>query len=323
MGRLAKEGLVDESSQIQGDAGAEQHADAVLGPPMHPASFGTPGVNAPRLNAPGLGTPNLNAPGLGTTGTNKTGTPAPSHELQPLGQRSSTRELDAATWAGQSLVVALVLGGVAMIAYGIKRRQIQRQQRAGAMFDRRGSGLREPDESDAFDAGPAAAEVSPRSVHGATGGMEMIGSMGMGGMGATDAMRDEIAALRAEIESARDEAVELRREVAALRAMVERGVQRDERGSQREDRGSQREDRSSRVVPPLYAGASEQLREPQPEPKPTRDGRDGHNGRDGIEQRVLALAARGESTISIAQRTGVPTGQVELMLNLARASGRA
>lgn len=305
---------MDESSQIQGDVGTEQHADAVLGPPMHPASFGTPG-----LNAPGLGTT-----GMGTTGTNTTGTAAPSHELQPLGQRSSTRELDAATWAGQSLVVALVLGGVAMVAYGIKRRQIQRQQRAGAMFDRRANRLHEPDESDAFDAGPAAAEVSPRFAYGAmgvTGGTGEMAGVGMGAMGATDAMRDEIAALRAEIESVRDEAASLRREVASLRALVDRGSTRDERPP-------------ARGGAVLYAGDSRTDARPEPhiEPKAARDGRGGRGGRggrdesgnrDGIEQRVLALAARGESTISIAQRTGVPTGQVELMLNLARASGRA
>lgn len=312
---------MDESSQIQGDVGTEQHADAVLGPPMHPASFGTPG-----LNAPGLGTPNLNAPGLsttgmGTTGTNTTGTAAPSHELQPLGQRSSTRELDAATWAGQSLVVALVLGGVAMVAYGIKRRQIQRQQRAGAMFDRRASRLHEPDESDAFDDGPASAEVSPRFAYGAmgvTGGTGEMAGVGMGAMGATDAMRDEIAALRAEVESVRDEAASLRREVASLRVLVDRGSTRDERTP-------------ARGGAVLYASDSRTDARPEPhiEPKAARDGREGRDGhdergnRDGIEQRVLALAARGESTISIAQRTGVPTGQVELMLNLARASGRA
>lgn len=294
---------MDESSQIQGDVGTEQHADAVLGPPMHPASFGTPG---------------LNAPGLGTTGTNATGTAAPSHELQPLGQRSSTRELDAATWAGQSLVVALVLGGVAMVAYGIKRRQIQRQQRAGAMFDRRANRLHEPDESDAFDAGPAAAEVSPRFAYGAmgvTGGTGEMAGVGMGAMGATDAMRDEIAALRAEVESVRDEAASLRREVASLRALVDRGSTREERTP-------------ARGGAVLYASDSRTDARPEPhiEPKAARDGREGRDesgNRDGIEQRVLALAARGESTISIAQRTGVPTGQVELMLNLARASGRA
>lgn len=309
---------MDESSQIQVDAGTEQHADAVLGPPMHPASFGMPGVNAPGLSTPGLNAPGLSTTGMGTTGTNTTGTAAPSHELQPLGQRSSTRELDAATWAGQSLVVALVLGGVAMIAYGIKRRQIQRQQRAGAMFDRRASRLHEPDESDAFDDGPASAEVSPRSAYramGVAGGTGEMAGVGMGGMGATDAMRDEIAALRAEIESVRDEAASLRREVASLRALVDRGSTREERPP-------------ARGGAVLYASDSrtDARTEPHIEPKAARDGREGRDesgNRDGIEQRVLALAARGESTIAIAQRTGVPTGQVELMLNLARASGRA
>lgn len=208
-----------------------------------------------------------------------------SQEFQPLGQPGASRGLDAATWAGQSLVVALVLGGIALVAYTIKRRQITRMS-ANAAFreSRREVRTREEDEADDEPTPPR----------------------GFAYMGAADAMRDEIAALRAEIESTRDEASSLRREVAALRAMIERGsMVRDERHTPAREPIA----RAAQLRP--EAGGTAGHVEAKPEP------------RESVEQRVLALAARGESIISIAQRTGVPTGQVELMLNLARASGRA
>ncbi len=219
---------------------------------------------------PNPGTPNVNIPAT------------PSRELQPLGQPPTSRRLDAATWAGQSLVVALVLGGVALVAFAIKRRQIAKVGATAAFRDESARQAR-PREGDDADDEPA----TPR---------------GFAYMGASDAMRDEIAALRAEIESTRDEASALRREVAQLRAMIERGV--NETPTRH---ATHRPEATPAPIKPAHT-------EPKPEAR---------ENRDTVEQRVLALAARGESAISIAQRTGVPTGQVELMLNLARASGRA
>lgn len=243
---------------------------SLMGPTLTPEPAP---INSAPLNSAPLGAASMNIP---TT---------PTHELQPLGQPPA-KSLDAATWAGQSLVVALVLGGVALVAYALKRRQVA----AGHAHGSRRKAIDEPLEHDAEYAEERAAPV--RAFAGA--------------MGASDAMRDEIAALRAEIESTRDEAVELRREVAALRMLVERGsFQRDERNPSRGASGQ---------VAANGAANDARSETPQVEPKPARE---------SVEQRVLALAARGESSIAIAQRTGVPTGQVELMLNLARASGRA
>lgn len=245
-------------------------ASSLMGPTPTPESAP---INAAPLGAAPPGAAPVNIP---TT---------PTHELQPLGQPAA-KSLDAATWAGQSLVVALVLGGVALVAYALKRRQVATGHAQGS----RRNAVREPLEHDAEYAEESAAPVREFA----------------GAMGASDAMRDEIAALRAEIESTRDEAVELRREVAALRLLVERGsFQRDERNPPRGASGQ---------VAANGAANDARSETPQVEPKPARE---------SVEQRVLALAARGESTIAIAQRTGVPTGQVELMLNLARASGRA
>lgn len=231
----------------------------------------------------------------------------PSHELQPLGQSSAKGGgLDAATWAGQSLVVAVVLGGVALVAYAIKRRQLAKggvpAAREGAQMDR-AIDFETVDEDRAEHAAPAGFGYAGMGG-GMTGGMT-------GGMG--DALRDEIATLRAEIESARDEAAQLRREVASLRTMMERGGERaapprDGRSHSSGNAGMYAADAAAR------GEASHAMDNPHAEPKPAM--------RESVEQRVLALAARGETAIAIAQRTGVPTGQVELMINLARASGR-
>lgn len=284
-------------------AGLEANQDVPQMPPL-PISGPMPeGLMSSSGLSPGL------TPGVATIAT-----PTPSHELQPLGQ-SSAKGLDAATWAGQSLVVAVVLGGVALVAYAIKRRQLAkggvpaargetRMERAAREMDR------EPDHETVNEDGRA--EHAAPAAFGAAGAS---GGMGMGG-GIGDALRDEIATLRAEIESTRDEAAQLRREVASLRTMMERGIERgSERGATlRHGRSPGTKYDQTFATDSGRGETSHTMDQPHAEPKPAM--------RESVEQRVLALAARGESAIAIAQRTGVPTGQVELMINLARASGR-
>lgn len=235
----------------------------MMGPPS-PTMLSGVRTGAPLGDRLGVG------PGGGPGGGHEVAT-VPAHENQPLGQTPTRAGLDAATWAGQSLMVALVLAGVALVAYAIKRRQLAKA----------GGRIAPLEPVDANDEEPIEAPVR---------------AIGFGGLGATDAMRDEIAALRNEVESMRDEGAALRREVASLRALVHRDID-----PERKPRGETLGD---------FGGASRM------EPKPTQE-------REGVEQRVLAMAARGETIIAIAQKTGVPTGQVELMINLARASGRA
>jgi hypothetical protein len=304
---LAKEGLVDETHQNGAGqsnlAGLDANQDVPQMPPL-PISGPMPEglLSSPGLTAgisPGL------SPSVATIAAS-----TPSHELQPLGQSSAKGGgLDAATWAGQSLVVAVVLGGVALVAYAIKRRQLAKggvpAAREGAQMDR-AIDLETVDEDRAEHAAPAG-----------FGYAGMTGGMG-GGMG--DALRDEIATLRAEIESARDEAAQLRREVASLRTMMERGIERgNERGNERgallrDGRSPGTKHDQMFATDSMRGEASHTMDQPHAEPKSAM--------RESVEQRVLALAARGETAIAIAQRTGVPTGQVELMINLARASGR-
>lgn len=245
----------------------------MMGPPS-PTMLSGVRTGAPLGDRLGVGPGG--GPDGGPGGANEVAT-VPAHENQPLGQTPTRAGLDAATWAGQSLMVALVLAGVALVAYAIKRRQLAKA----------GGRIAPLEPVDANDEEPIEAPV--RAI-----GFGGLG--GLGGLGAGDAMRDEIAALRNEIESMRDEGAALRREVASLRALVHRDIDPD-----RKPRGETLGD---------FGGASRM------EPKPTQE-------REGVEQRVLAMAARGETIIAIAQKTGVPTGQVELMINLARASGRA
>jgi hypothetical protein len=239
----------------------------------------------------------------------------PSHELQPLGT-PPTKDLDLATWAAQSLVVALVLGGVALIAYAIKRRQIARRGGAGTL----GLGGADAMRGEIRPRIMRDAEREDDEADGPRDGAQASQGFAYVGMGATSALRDEVASLRAEIESTRDEAAELRREVAGLRAIIERGgIERAgiSRGTTRGERHGPEDvpgEAAQRTgVPSAFGDARIEI-------KPAAAARP--EVRETVEQRVLAMAARGESVISIAQRTGVPTGQVELMLNLARASGR-
>lgn len=201
----------------------------------------------------------------------------------PLGAPSS-KALSTEAWLAQSAIVAAVLGGTVLLVYGWKRMLLTRSggvPRNGARAARAG----------ALSAGATPSVPGGTDVHARV-------------MALTDAVR----VLRDEVARANGDVSVLREELDVLRASLDQGAHDADRADTASQRHRERDEptrtrRATNEDPRAYA--------PDARDATPADGRD----------RVVTLARRGMTPIAIARETGIPTGQVELILNLHRTGG--
>jgi hypothetical protein len=201
----------------------------------------------------------------------------------PLGAPSA-RGLSTEEWLAQSAIVAAVLGGAVLLVYGWKRMVLARAGGAQHLGTRAGT----------LSAGATTSVPAANDVHARV-------------MALTDAVR----VLRDEVARANGDVSVLREELDALRATLTQathdGTLADGHSTHHHDHDARYEAARVRRAPHEdLRGAPLDAREAAP-----ADGRD----------RVVALARRGMTPIAIARETGIPTGQVELILNLHRTGG--
>ncbi len=251
-----------------------------------------------------------------------------------------SRSLSPSEWMGQSLVVALVLGGVALVAYGWKCRMLARSgmnsrtaqlaRHDSARHDQAGRDLAGRDLAGRDLAGRDLAQAQrsrvpqARTAQGTPFDRSELNSTAPQPTARTlpsdlreelDQLHQHIANHREEINSLAQLFDNLHTQHEQLRSQLsthtrESALQAQPGNGPAHGFASRDSARSFHVEPKSFSQSGQQRASTE----------DVTNSQEAMQRRVLALADRGMSVIAISRDVGMPTGQIELIMNLRRAS---
>ena len=241
-----------------------------------------------------------------------------------------SRSLSPSEWMGQSLVVALVLGGVALVAYGWKRRMLARSgmnsrtaqlaRHDSARHDLAGRDLAGRDLAQAQRSRVPQARTSQgtpfdRSELNSAAPQPTARTLPSDLREELDQLHQHIANHREEINSLAQLFDNLHTQHEQLRSQLsmhtrESALQAQPGNGPAHGFASRDSARSFHVEPKSFSQSGQQRASTE----------DVTNSQEAMQRRVLALADRGMSVIAISREVGMPTGQIELIMNLRRAS---